>query len=102
MPLRPSNDPSRVLRAIGRAMRGMDELAVEKINEDSREDPFQVLIATMLSAQTKDAVTHAASTRLFRVARTPRTLAALGVARIRQLIYPVSFYRTKARHVKET
>ena len=83
-------------------MRGMDELAVEKISEDSREDPFQVLIATMLSAQTKDAVTHAASTRLFRVARTPRTMAALSVARIRQLIYPVSFYRVKAHHVKDT
>ena len=80
----------------------MDDLAVEKISEDSREDAFQVLIATMLSAQTKDAVTHAASTRLFRVARTPRTLAALRVDRIERLIYPVSFYRTKARHVKET
>ena len=83
-------------------MRGMDELAVEKIAEDSLEDPFQVLIATMLSAQTKDAVTHAASTRLFRVARTPKTMAALPLARIRRLIYPVSFYRVKAVHVKET
>jgi len=80
----------------------MDDLAVEKISEDSREDPFQVLVATMLSAQTKDAVTHAASTRLFRVARTPRTLAALPIRRIERLIYPVSFYRTKARHVRDT
>jgi len=79
----------------------MDDLAVEKISEDSREDPFQVLIATMLSAQTKDAVTHAASTRLFRVARSPRTMARLTTRRIESLIYPVSFYRTKARHVKE-
>lgn len=94
--------PSRILRKLSRAIRGMDELAVEKISVDSREDPFQVLIATMLSAQTKDAVTHAASTRLFRVARTPRTMAALQVARIEKLIYPVSFYRTKASHVKET
>jgi endonuclease III len=78
----------------------MEDLAVEKISEDSQEDPFQVLIATLLSAQTKDAVTHAASTRLFRAARTPRTMAALPLARIRRLIYPVSFYRTKARHVK--
>ena len=82
-------------------MDGMDELAVEKISEDSRQDPFQVLIATMLSAQTKDAVTHAASTRLFRVARSPKTMAALNVAHIRRLIYPVSFYRVKARHVKD-
>ncbi len=92
--------PVEVLRRLGRAIRGMDELAVEKISEDSREDPFQVLIATMLSAQTKDAVTHAAATRLFRVARTPATMAKLSEARLRRLIYPVSFYRVKAHHVR--
>src|SRR5215831_8932426 len=80
----------------------MDDLAVEKISEESREDPFRVLVATMLSAQTKDAVTHAASTRLFARARTPRTMARLPVTTIERLIYPVSFYRTKARHVRET
>ena len=56
----------------------------------------------MLSAQTRDAVTHAASTRLFRVARTPRSMVRLSVAGIERLIYPVSFYRNKARHVKDT
>ncbi|MEO8482816.1 MAG: endonuclease III [Acidobacteriota bacterium] len=94
--------PAEVLRRLGRAMRGMDELAVEKISDDSREDPFQVLIATMLSAQTRDAVTHAASTRLFRVARTPQTMAKLSEARLRRLIYPVSFYRVKAHHLRLT
>lgn len=92
--------PARTLARLGRAIRGMNELAVEKISVDSREDPFQVLIATMLSAQTKDAVTHAASTRLFRVARTPATMARLSEARLRTLIFPVSFYRTKAHHVR--
>jgi endonuclease-3 len=91
----------QVLATLGRAIRGMDEPAVEKISEDSREDPFQVLISTMLSAQTRDPVTHAASTRLFRVARTPRTMAALTTRRIQSLIYPVSFYRVKAQHVKQ-
>jgi endonuclease-3 len=89
-----------VLRRLTTAVRAMEEPAVEKISDDTREDPFQVLIATMLSAQTRDEVTHAAATRLFRVARTPRTMGALPVARIQQLIYPVSFYRNKARHVQ--
>lgn len=79
----------------------MQEPAVEKIAEDTQEDPFQVLIATMLSAQTKDAVTAAASERLFKVASTPGAMAALRVSRIERLIYPVSFYRNKARHVKQ-
>jgi endonuclease-3 len=91
-----------VMRRLAREIDGLEEPALEKIAEDQQEDPFQVLVATMLSAQTKDAVTHAASTRLFEVARTPRAMARLGVKQIERLIYPVSFYRVKAVHVKET
>ncbi len=91
-----------VMRRLGRAIEGLEEPAVEKIAKDQQEDPFQVLIATMLSAQTKDAVTAAASARLFHVARTPRTMAKLPVSRIEKLIYPVSFYRNKAVHVRQT
>jgi endonuclease-3 len=90
----------RVMRGLALAIDGLEEPAVEKISEDQQGDAFQVLIATMLSAQTRDAVTHEASTRLFRVARTPRTMARLPVKEIERLIYPVSFYRNKARHVK--
>lgn len=91
-----------VMRRLARAIDGLEEPAIEKIAEDQQEDPFQVLIATMLSAQTKDAVTHAASTRLFRVARRPHTMAKLRVKEIERLIYPVSFYRNKAVHVQRT
>src|SRR5262249_37860265 len=93
---------STVMRKLARAIDDHDLPAVEKIAEESQEDPFDVLIGTMLSAQTRDPVTAAASARLFKVARTPRTMAKLTVARIQKLIYPVSFYRHKARHVKET
>ena len=91
-----------VMTRLAKAIDGLDEPAVEKIAKEQQEDAFQVLIATMLSAQTKDAVTAAASSRLFRVARTPRTMARLTHAQIERLIYPVSFYRNKAVHVKET
>lgn len=90
------------MRRLALAIDGLEEPAVEKIAEEQQQDPFQVLIATMLSAQTRDAVTAAASSRLFRVARTPRTLAKLHVAEIERLIYPVSFYRHKAVHVRQT
>jgi endonuclease-3 len=78
----------------------MELPAVEKISESQAENPFQILIATLLSARTQDATTHAASTRLFKRARTPRSLARLPVREIEELIYPVGFYRNKARHVK--
>ncbi len=90
-----------VFRRLRRSVRGMDVPAVEKISEDSREDPFQVLVSTMLSAQTRDPVTHAASMRLFAVAPTAAAVAALPVSRIEKLIYPVSFYRHKAVHVRD-
>ena len=90
------------MRALALAIDNLDLPAVEKIAEDSQEDPFDVLIATMLSAQTRDAVTAAATARLFRVARTPRTIARLTEKQIIKLIYPVSFYRHKAAHVRET
>ena len=88
------------MRAIGRAIDGLDLPAVEKISDEQAREPFQILIATLLSARTQDATTHAASTRLFARARTPRAMATLGVEEIEELIYPVSFYRNKARHVK--
>jgi len=90
------------MRALARAIDNLDLPAVEKIAQESRADPFEVLISTMLSAQTRDPVTAAASARLFSVARTPRTMAKLTELQIEKLIYPVSFYRNKAAHVKET
>lgn len=95
-----SRHVAAIMRRLAKAIDGLDEPAVEKIAEEQQEDPFHVLIATMLSAQTRDAVTDAASRRLFRAARTPRTLAKLSVKEIERFIYPVSFYRIKARHVK--
>jgi endonuclease-3 len=91
-----------VMRRLARAIDGLDEPAVEKIAEEQQDDPFQVLIATMLSAQTRDPVTAEASRRLFRVARTPETMAKLTEMEIQRLICPVSFYRNKAVHVRET
>jgi endonuclease-3 len=90
------------MRTLAREIDGLELPAVEKISNRQAEDPFQVLIATLLSARTQDATTLAASTRLFRVARTPRTMARLSIREIERLIYPVSFYRDKAKHVKAT
>jgi endonuclease-3 len=90
------------MRTLARKIDGLELPAVEKISESSQEDPFQVLIGTLLSARTPDATTAAASERLFAAARTPKAMAALPVKRIERLIYPVSFYRHKARHVKAT
>lgn len=98
----PAGLVERVMRTLAREIDGMDLPAVEKISEEHAEDPFRILIGTILSARTQDATTHGAATRLFRAARTPRTMAALSVRQIEKLIYPVSFFRNKARFVKAT
>ena len=45
-----------VMRRLAKAIDGLDEPAVEKIAKEQQENAFEVLIATMLSAQTRDAV----------------------------------------------
>jgi exodeoxyribonuclease III len=65
------------------------------------EDPFKVLTATILSARTKDEVTAAAARRLFARAENAETLASLSVAEIEQLIFPVGFFRSKAKYLAE-
>jgi len=93
---------NQIMSRLGAAVERMENPAVEKIAEDQKSNPFQVLIATMLSAQTKDDVTLEASRRLFHRAATAESILSLKRREIEQLIYPVSFYRNKARHVKET
>ena len=100
--LRPPLPIAPTLTRLGKAIRSLELPAIEKIAEELMGDAFQVLVSTMLSAQTRDPVTLEASLRLFAVAPDPASLARLSTTRIEKLIYPVSFYRNKAVHVRET
>jgi endonuclease-3 len=62
-----------------------------------RRDPFRVLIACLLSLRTRDETTGPASERLFALADTPAAMLGLSASRIERAIFPVGFYRTKAR-----
>ncbi|MDR2694039.1 MAG: endonuclease III [Chitinispirillales bacterium] len=63
-------------------------------------DPFKVLVATILSARTKDETTAAASRRLFERVKCPDDLDKLTEGELSKLIFPVGFYKVKARHLK--
>ncbi len=63
-------------------------------------DPFQVLVGCLLSLRTKDETTGPASGRLFALADSPAALRGLTARRIARAIYPVGFYRTKARTLR--
>jgi endonuclease-3 len=66
-----------------------------------RRDPFDVLISTILSLRTKDEVTRQAATRLLERARNPEKMLTLPESEIADLIYPVGFYKTKARTIRQ-
>jgi endonuclease-3 len=65
------------------------------------QTPFTVLIACILSLRTQDKTTDEASKRLFKLARTPKTMVRLAVTTIEKTIYPVGFYKNKAKNIKK-
>ncbi|MCF7936214.1 MAG: endonuclease III [Synergistales bacterium] len=84
------------------AFQGYGKAAVRDFVAMKRRDPFRVLIGTILSSRTKDEVTSVASERLFAEAPDTEALAALPEVEIEELIYPVGFYKTKAKHLQAT
>ena len=67
----------------------------------AHQTPFHILIATILSLRTKDTLTSVVAPRLFAAADTPAALLALDEEQIAKLIYPVGFYRTKAKSIRQ-
>src|SRR5574341_768079 len=90
---------NRIVRTLTRTNRQWNPTAVAAVAQDSH-DPFRILISCLISLRTKDEVTAEASARLFRLARTPRTMLRLSAARIARTISPAGFYRTKAKTIR--
>ncbi len=65
------------------------------------KDPVKTLVSTLMSSRTNDTTTHAAAKRLFTKASTLKELRSLKVKTIEKLIYPVGFYKTKARQLSK-
>lgn len=72
--------------------------AMVKIGQ--KADPFRILVGCLISARTRDEVTEAASSRLFQRIKTPRGLLKLTSRQLEKAIYPVAFYRNKAKALK--
>ncbi len=65
----------------------------------SSHDPFKLLISTILSLRTQDKTTELASKRLFNIADNPKDMSKVSAGEIQEAIYPVGFYKTKAKTV---
>lgn len=90
----------RIIELLRNEVRGMEDPIVTEISK-RRRDPFEILVSTVLSLRTKDEVTREASLRLFAEGGTPSEILALTEERIARLIYPVGFYKTKAKRLRQ-
>ncbi len=90
---------AEIIRLLERELEKRELPIVSQLAEE-RQDPFKILISTLLSLRTKDEVTAAATERLFALASTPQGMLRLSEEKIRKAIYPVGFYRTKAETIR--
>jgi endonuclease-3 len=88
---------SRVIGRLRAAVPDWDATALAAVADTTGRDPFRILIGCLLSLRTRDETTGPAAARLFALADTPAAMLAVPRARIARVIYPVGFYRTKAR-----
>jgi len=66
---------------------------------EDKHDPFLVLISCILSLRTRDETTYPATLRLFALGKTPEELIQHSEEEIQKAIYPVGFYKNKARTI---
>ncbi|WP_447860730.1 endonuclease III domain-containing protein [Nitrospira calida] len=90
-----------VLRILRKEVQRWQDPVVGVVAKESGRDPFRILISCLLSLRTKDRTTAEASARLFALAADPATMLELPRQRIERTIYPVGFYRTKAKQIHE-
>lgn len=91
----PGHSKFRTLRLIEKQVKNFGVPIVTRVSY--KKDPYQILVSCILSLRTKDKTTSEASRRLFKVADNPKNMIKLSAQRIQKLIYPVGFYRNKAK-----
>jgi endonuclease-3 len=87
-----------VIHLLEKALRTWELPIVSSLAEEDK-DPFSILISTVLSSRTKDEVTARATEKLMAMATTPEDMTRLSEEEIVHAIYPVGFYRNKARTI---
>ena len=91
---------SRVIARLRAKAPAWNPTALAEVADETERDPFRILIACLLSLRTKDETTGPAAERLFALARAPEVMLRLTPRRIERAIFPVGFYRTKARVIR--
>ena len=94
-------DIDKIMKELLKVTKSMPMPVVTEIKLVTNRDAYKILISTMLSLRTKDSTTRDASMRLFEKAGNPKDMLKLSEEEIAKLIYPVGFYRVKAKNILE-
>lgn len=86
-----------IIHALRLATKGIDAPASAQLVKKYGQDPYLVLTSCLLSLRTRDTVSLPASIRLFKLAKTPQEMLRVPLETLEKTIYPVGFYRVKAK-----
>ena len=94
-------DLHKAMPLLRKQVEGLELPWLENMASRSPRDPYRVLISCILSLRTQDSTTGPASARLFSLAPDACAMSGLSVGRIEKTIYPVGFYKVKARRIRD-
>lgn len=101
MPHKEPFDIDEVFRRLRRAAATLPKAAMFELRDRGYGSPFEQLVASLISARTRDETTVPVCVRLFQVARTPEALTNLPEQELVQLLHGVTFPEPKARDLKD-
>ncbi|MFH1317093.1 MAG: endonuclease III [Candidatus Woesearchaeota archaeon] len=97
-----TNDIDNIIKILISETERLKDPSVTMVSWDkTKNKPFNVLISCILSLRTKDQTTIKAFQRLNKLAKTPEQLSRLPIKTIEKAIYPVGFYKTKSKRIKD-
>jgi endonuclease-3 len=99
VPAEKHSDIHKIIKTLRKEIRRFQVPIVTEVSQ-RRRDPFEVLVTTILSLRTKDEVTREAARRLLEKVHSPQDLIDIKEQELARLIFPVGFYKTKAKNLK--
>lgn len=89
-----------VMKTLKKSSRQFKQPVVTEIAEKD-ESPYKVLVSCLLSLRTRDTITEKIAPLLFKAADTPSKMSRLPLSKIKKIIRPINYYKTKAKRIKE-
>jgi len=88
-------------RVLSREKKLLRMTALRGLQMEEQDDPYKILIGTILSARTRDENTTKVIKKLFARFRTPDDIASADIDEVKKLIHSIGFYNVKAERIKQ-